>query len=119
MKSAVGTTILIVVIVAALVRLAWHYAGQPEPGEPVAMLMPVACSACEKAYADEIGRQPAKCRFCGETAVWRAAQCYEQGCGIVFPLVRDPSQPEPDLDHCPKCGSWRTGEVRPDAVERP
>ncbi len=120
MKSGVWATILIVVIVAALVRLTWHYAGQPEPGEPVAVRMPAACSACGKAYADEIGRQPAKCRYCGETAVWRAAQCHADGCGSIFPLVDDPSQPDSTgQDLCPKCGSWRTGEVKANAFDSP
>jgi DNA-directed RNA polymerase subunit RPC12/RpoP len=118
MRSAALTALLIIVIIAAGVRLVWYFGSRPKPGEPVAHLMPVACAACGETYADTIGSQPAKCRFCGAKAVWRAVQCRD--CGTVFPLIRDPSQPDPtDLGRCPKCGSRRTGEVDPDAIREP
>ncbi len=118
MKSTALTTLLIIIIVAALARLLWYYGSRPEPGEPVAHLMPAACAACGKTYRDTIGAQPAKCRFCETKAVWRAVQCRD--CGTVFPLIRDPSQLDPgELGRCTKCGSRRTGEVSPDAIPKP
>jgi len=119
-KSTVWATILIIVIIAAVIRLAWHYGSQPDPGEPVAHRMPAACAACGKAYDDKIGRQPAKCRYCGEVAVWRAVQCREKDCGAVFPLVREPGEIQVSSKaRCPKCGSERYGEVRPNAIQSP
>ena len=118
MKSTALTALLIIVILAALARLLWYFGSRPEPGEPVAHLMPAACAACGKAYQDTIANQPAKCRFCGAETVWRAAQCRD--CGTVFPLIRDPSRLDPgELGRCPKCGSRRTGEVSPDAIAQP
>lgn len=120
MKSTVLVTLLIVVVVAAGVRLLWFYGSRPTAGEPIAHLMPVACEACGKVYAATVGRQPARCRYCGQQSAWRAQKCYAERCGAIFPVVRDEDQPVvSDAHYCPKCGSGRIGEVLPDDITEP
>lgn len=120
MKSVVPVTVLLLVIVAAGVRLLWFYGSRPEAGEPIPHFMPVACEACGQAYAATVGRQPAKCRYCAETAVWRAQKCFAEKCGVIFAVVRGQDQPlESELRRCPKCGSARVGEVPDDEVAEP
>ena len=98
----------------------WYYGQKPAAGEPVATRMPVACAECGKAYVAEIGRQPAKCHYCGKIAVWRAQQCRNKDCQFVFPMVRnqDNSLAE-EWRKCPQCGCEHTGEVSPDDISEP
>ena len=122
MRPAVSITILLVVIVACGIWLTWFYAGGPAPGEPVPSLLPVACDACGAVYRDTIGRQPAKCRKCGEQRVWRALKCYPEGggCGKIFPMVREDERGvRPDPGACPNCGSSSTGDPPADEVPEP
>ena len=80
--------------------------------------MPVACAACGQAYIATVGRQPAKCHYCGKEAVWRASQCVQ--CGALVPMVGGQfSEGQMEL-RCPKCGGSRfTTEVSPDGLEEP
>lgn len=120
MKSTVTTTFLLVVIIGAGVWVTYFYASEPAPGETIPHRMPVACEACGKAYEDIVGRQPTKCRLCGERKAWRALMCYEKDCGVIFPMVRSEGKTTREqLGVCTKCGSSMTGEVPGDAVKKP
>jgi hypothetical protein len=120
LKTWIVVTLLALVTAAAGVRLLWFYASKPETGEPIAHQMPVACDACGRAYAAKVGRQPAKCRFCGEVRVWRAQKCYAEDCGAIFPIVRGIDEPAAsDSPRCPRCGSYRVGQVQPDDITQP
>jgi hypothetical protein len=119
-KSGAAVTLLALVIVVAGVRLLWFYGSKPEAGEPVPHLMPVACEACGKAYVDTVGRQPTKCRFCGEMRAWRAQKCFAADCGVIFPIVQAEGESVvSDFSRCPKCGSSRVGRVPEDEVSQP
>ena len=111
--KTVWAVVALVVIVASLGLLARYYASAPEPGEPVKHRMPVACEACGKAYIAMVGKQPAKCEFCGEKAAWRATQCVK--CGAIIPVVGGSSFQRESPLRCPKCGGQRFKEVSPDA----
>ncbi|MBU0637340.1 MAG: hypothetical protein KKB50_00620 [Planctomycetes bacterium] len=120
MKPYIGAALLIGVVLVAGLRLMLFYTGQPEQGTPIPHLMPVACSACGQIYADKIGKQPARCRYCGEVAVWRAMKCHAEGCGAIFPLSQTEStRKESEMLRCPKCGSTRVGQVPADEITTP
>ena len=121
MKSRVWTAVLAVIILGAGFRLLWFYISAPAPGETVKHLMPVACAACGKVYAAQVGEEPTKCKYCGKRTAWRAQKCFNTKCGTIFPLVKDPATArEPgDRARCPKCGSTRTGEVPGNEVAKP
>lgn len=121
MKSPVLVGILVLIVVVAVARLLWFYGSQPEAGEPIAHAMPAACEACGKAYAASLGKQPAKCKICGEVALWRAFRCTKSDCGAFFPYKgADKSITEQPEIVCPKCGGHNyTVEISPDELEQP
>lgn len=121
MKSPFLVGILILIVVVAVARLLWFYGSQPEPGEPIAHPMPAACDACGKAYAASLGKQPAKCKSCGEVALWRAFQCTKSDCGAFFPYkgAGKSLSEQPEIV-CPKCGGHDyTVEISPDDLGEP
>jgi predicted RNA-binding Zn-ribbon protein involved in translation (DUF1610 family) len=107
--KAVWVTLALIVIVGSLAFLLSYYGTRPEPGEAVPHRMPVACTACGKAYIAMVGRQPAECAFCGEETVWRAKKCANAECGAIVPVVNE----ELAGLRCPKCDGTRFKEVRP------
>ena len=121
MKNPAVTVILILVIVGSLSWLTWFYASQPEPGEPIAHMMPVACDACGAAYGAMVGKQPAKCIKCGKKAAWRAFKCLNADCKTIFPYKgAGKSIEDQPPAQCPKCGGSRcTPEISPDEIEMP
>ena len=120
MKPTVGVVIVLLLLAVAGGRMFWYYGTEPEPGEPVVTRLPVACAACGKAYVAEIGKQPAKCVYCGEQTVWRARQCRNKDCGCIFPMIRNEDNSLAEESHkCPQCGGQRIGEVSPDDISEP
>ena len=104
MKSPILAGVLVLIILGCVIFLFSHYVNQPEPGEPIPHPMPAVCESCEKNYAATIGKQPAKCKACGEIALWRAVKCLDPECGTFFPYkaaaMSIAEQPEVI---CPKC----------------
>lgn len=111
--KAVWVTLALIIIVGSLAFLLSYYGTRPEPGEAVPHRMPVACTACGKAYIAMVGRQPAECYYCGEETVWRAKKCAK--CGAIVPVVNE----ELAGLRCPKCDSTRFKEVPPRELEEP
>lgn len=121
MKKPLLTGLLVLVVLLAVGRLVWFYRSQPEPGEPLAHLMPAACASCGKNYAAMVGKQPAKCQSCGERSLWRAFKCLDPKCGAIFPYTTPPQTvtDTPDVQ-CPKCGGRSvTSEIAPDELGKP
>ncbi|MFN0136285.1 MAG: hypothetical protein ACKVS9_09235 [Phycisphaerae bacterium] len=96
----VQTGVMLALIAGCGLWLTYYYKSQPEPGEPVAVRMPLACTACGKAYVSSVGRQPAKCLECGKDAAWRCRKC--KACGTFVPLVKADGADKPTAE-CSKC----------------
>jgi DNA-directed RNA polymerase subunit RPC12/RpoP len=115
-NKTVGLVVALVVIVGSAAWLFSFYSSQPAPGEPVAHKAPIKCTACGKVYIGMIGRQPAKCAYCGEEAAWQAVKCAK--CGEIFALVGAQSSfASAQSIKCPKCGCTSFKEVPPDGLE--
>ncbi len=120
MKNTALAAFLAVVILLAVGRLFWVYGSQPEPGEPVAHMMPAACEACGKNYAASVGKQPAKCLSCGERALYRAFKCLNPECNAIFPYKEAGQSVQPADTKCPKCGGGDyTTELAPEELGKP
>ena len=120
MKNTILLTVLLLVIGLAVGRLIWYYGSQPEPGEPIAHRMPVACEKCGKNYDGTLGKQPGKCRLCGQIGAWRGVKCSNAKCGTIYAMVGGGQSVEAPALKCPKCGGESyTTEMRPDELGKP
>ena len=108
--------IALIVIIGSGLWLSSYYSAQPEPGEPVAHKAPIKCTSCGKVYIGMIGRQPAKCAYCGEETAWQARQCVK--CGEIVALIGAQSSfGAAQSFKCPKCGCTQSKEVSPNGLE--
>jgi DNA-directed RNA polymerase subunit RPC12/RpoP len=115
-KSGYGI-FAVVLIVLAVGYTVWDQRSQPKPGDPVETLMPLSCEACGKAYAAMTGKQPTRCKHCGQTKAWRALKCRD--CKVIFPCVREGDGLQVEGFACTKCGSRRSQEVPENEIEMP
>lgn len=116
MSKVIKAVAALALIVGCVVWLLSYYSSRPEPGEPVAMRFPLACSACGKAYIGMLGKQPAKCHYCSQTAVWRAVKCRD--CGTVYPFIREDDGAVKAA--CTKCKKTNFTEgIAPDELPEP
>ena len=114
-KSPVIAIAALVVIVGSAVWMFSYEKTQPEPGAPVLHKAAVACTACGKAYITMLGKEPAKCYYCGKQTVWHALQCAK--CGTIVPVEGKQMVGAKQELTCPKCGGHAFKPVSPDGLE--
>lgn len=111
MKQRIGWIALagagIAVVVGMTVRMAISsMSSQPER---IALVRPLACSACHHNYDGEATRPPVECPKCQQRTVWPALRC--TNCRSVVACDQRKFRGEGREPYCPKCQSTQLTEA--------
>lgn len=107
---------LIALILACGVWMWYWNTSQPQPGEPVAHLIPGICTSCSKVYQETVTWVPSRCRFCGKPTLYEAKKCAK--CGSIEPLVKTDRDRSAEFK-CRKCGATEFIDASESEIPRP